>query len=124
MRDFLRRRLDGPGAGRRGRLNAVIGILSDAHGNRPAFDRAIEVLTREGARGFVFLGDAVGYIPTRAVVTSIRALGGAITCVRGNHDETMLSRASDKSRIAVRRSEAIGRSTGKTLLSRPGSWVM
>jgi putative phosphoesterase len=69
----------------------VIGILSDAHGNRAAFDRAIEVLAAEGASQYVFLGDAVGYIPTPAVVDAIRALGDSIACVRGNHDEMLLS---------------------------------
>jgi len=45
----------------------MIGILSDAHGNRPAFDLAISVLQGYGAKIFYFLGDAVGYLPTTDV---------------------------------------------------------
>ena len=79
----------------------MIGILSDAHGNGAAFDRAVEVLTQEGARSFVFLGDAVGYIPGRSVVASILSLGSRIACVRGNHEEMLLSRISDPARAEV-----------------------
>src|ERR1700690_2697307 len=68
----------------------MIGVLSDAHGNDPAFQHALGHLTRLGAELFVFLGDAVGYIPSTAVVTSLRELGGRVTCIPGNHEEILL----------------------------------
>ncbi len=70
----------------------MIGILSDAHGNKPAFDLAIEVLASQGADKFVFLGDALGYLPTSGVLDSIAALGeDRIQCIRGNHEDMILS---------------------------------
>ena len=69
----------------------MIGILSDAHGNRPAFDLAINVLKRNGAEKFVFLGDAVGYLPTPSVLSSIQNLGETISCIRGNHEDILLT---------------------------------
>lgn len=67
----------------------VLGVISDAHGNGPAFDLGIQVLKSVGADRFVFLGDAVGYIPSASVISSLQELGGAVTCLKGNH-ETML----------------------------------
>ena len=79
----------------------MIGILSDAHGHRAAFDYAIQVLTAEGASRFVFLGDAVGYIPSPGVLGAIREMAGAIVCVRGNHEDVMLSAQFDAAREPV-----------------------
>ncbi len=76
----------------------MIGILSDAHGHAAAFDRALEVLRAEGAEAFVFLGDAVGYIPSADVLNAVRDLGDSVTCVMGNHDEMVLSGAVDHER--------------------------
>lgn len=71
----------------------VLGVISDAHGNGPAFDLGIEILRGVGADRFVFLGDAVGYIPSISVICSLQALGDAVTCLKGNH-ESMLLRES------------------------------
>lgn len=79
----------------------MIGILSDAHGNRPAFDLSIKLLRRHGAERFIFLGDAVGYIPMPDVISSIRDLGEEIICVRGNHEDTLLGGVFDPTRDAV-----------------------
>ena len=79
----------------------MIGVLSDAHGHGAAFHTAIEALRVAGADRFVFLGDAVGYIPGRSVLQAISDLGDAITCVRGNHDEMVASGHLDPGREAV-----------------------
>jgi len=66
----------------------MIGILSDAHGNVEAFDRALDVLKRHGAKNFIFLGDAVGYYPGDAVLHRLRETG--IDAVVGNHDQMLM----------------------------------
>ena len=76
----------------------MLGILSDAHGNRPAFDLAIALLKRCGADQLVFLGDAIGYLPTPDVVDSIRDLGANIRSLRGNHEELLLNKCHDPAR--------------------------
>lgn len=87
----------------------MIGVLSDAHGNRPAFDLAINILRRYEAERFIFLGDAVGYIPTPAVVSAIQELGAAISCIRGNHEDILIKEAFDPSREAVYQHETTKR---------------
>jgi putative phosphoesterase len=62
----------------------VLGFLSDAHGHVGAFEKGLEVLREHGATHLFFLGDAVGYLPSRGVIEVIRRQN--ILCVRGNHD--------------------------------------
>jgi putative phosphoesterase len=69
----------------------MIGILSDAHGNRPAFDLAIQILKKNGAEKIIFLGDAIGYIPTVSVLYSIIQLREQINCITGNHEAVLVS---------------------------------
>jgi len=69
----------------------MIGVLSDAHGNQPAFELTITLLKKFGASQFVFLGDALGYLPTTAVLNSIEELKNNVVCVRGNHEDMLLS---------------------------------
>jgi predicted phosphodiesterase len=66
----------------------IIGLLSDAHGNLEAFDRALEVLGRLGAETIYFLGDSVGYLPGAEVATRIVELG--LPSVLGNHEAMLL----------------------------------
>jgi len=79
----------------------AIGILSDAHGNGPAFDRAIVVLKGLGAERFWFLGDAVGYIPSTSVIKSIRKLGAQIQCIRGNHEQMFIENSFNSERDKI-----------------------
>lgn len=67
----------------------MLGLLSDAHGNLAAFDRGLALLRQLGASEIHFLGDAVGYIPTIAVLERLRSED--IPCVMGNHEAMMLS---------------------------------
>ena len=70
----------------------VIGVISDAHGNGPAFEKALDVLRNEGARQVHFLGDAVGYIPSLSVMDVICTPPVAVYCLRGNHEQMLLQR--------------------------------
>lgn len=70
---------------------SLLGALSDAHGNVGAFDVAIAVLRARGAQDFLFLGDAVGYIPSADVVHRLVAMGPRVRCIRGNHEAYLLS---------------------------------
>lgn len=75
---------------------AIIGVLSDAHGNALSFTKTIRLLKREGAERFVFLGDAIGYIPSAAALIEINTLGTQIECVRGNHEHLLLEGVIDE----------------------------
>jgi predicted phosphodiesterase len=74
-------------------------MLSDAHGNREAFDLGVAVLRAEGAEEIHFLGDAVGYLPGDAVVDSIREAG--VIPIRGNHDTMLLTGRVDAEREEI-----------------------
>jgi putative phosphoesterase len=79
----------------------ILGMISDAHGNREAFDLGVAALRDEGARTIYFLGDAVGYLPGDAVVDAIRDEG--VLPIRGNHDTRLLTGAIDAERDDIYR---------------------
>ncbi|MBX3597810.1 MAG: metallophosphoesterase family protein [Rhizobiaceae bacterium] len=86
----------------------LIGILSDIHSNREAFDAALEAMQSAGAQRIVLLGDLVGYGPDPAyIVDRARALceAGAASLL-GNHDEAAAtgntSGMSENARDAIR----------------------
>jgi putative phosphoesterase len=68
-----------------------IGIISDAHGNVHAFNRGINLLTKLGADEIIFLGDAIGYIPSVKVLQSLMALENLKICLRGNHEDMLIN---------------------------------
>ena len=53
------------------RVEMKIGLLSDAHGNREALERAFEVLEQAKAARVYFMGDAIGYLPGVAALESL-----------------------------------------------------
>ena len=62
-----------------------IAILSDIHGNLPAFEAVLKRVAKSGAEEIAFGGDIVGYgASPRECVDLVRKLGGH--CVLGNHD--------------------------------------
>jgi putative phosphoesterase len=79
----------------------MIGILSDAHGNGQAFNKAILLLEKLGAERFYFLGDALGYIPNTNILKLIRSLGSKIHCIMGNHEQLILNKIFDTDREPV-----------------------
>ena len=74
----------------------ILGFLSDAHGNREAFDQGIGLLRSRGAERIYFLGDAVGYLPGDSVLEAIRTVGAVP--ILGNHDANLLARQIDPGR--------------------------
>ena len=79
----------------------MLGLLSDAHGNSTAFERGLALLRDKGAERIYFLGDAVGYIPSTAVLEKLHR--DAIPCLMGNHEAMMLSRRYAPEREAAYR---------------------
>jgi putative phosphoesterase len=79
----------------------ILGFISDAHGNSLAFDRAVELLLAQGAQRLFFLGDAVGYVPSAAVLDSLARLGDWVQCIRGNHEAMLLEGQGDPARERI-----------------------
>ncbi len=88
-------------------MHSLIGLISDAHGNRLAFDRAVSLLLAHGAQRLYFLGDAVGYVPSVAVLDSLVLLGDRVQCVSGNHEAMLLEGQSDSARECVYQLEVV-----------------
>ncbi|MBN2451781.1 MAG: metallophosphoesterase family protein [Lentisphaeria bacterium] len=63
-----------------------IGVLSDVHGNLPAFRAVLAKLDEEACDLVVCLGDIVGYGPWPAECVAL-VREREIPCVLGNHDE-------------------------------------
>lgn len=66
-----------------------IGLLSDIHANREAFEACLADAARRGAQRFVLLGDLVGYgaEPGWAVARAQEMASQGAVLIRGNHDE-------------------------------------
>jgi predicted phosphodiesterase len=88
-------------------VHSLIGLISDAHGNSLAFDRGVSLLLAQGAKRLYFLGDAVGYVPSVAVLDSLTHLGDRIRCIRGNHEAMLLTGQYDPARESVYQFEAL-----------------
>ncbi len=69
----------------------MIGILSDAHGHLAGFEKGLALLRRHGARSFVFLGDAVGYVPSWDVLAALHREQASFHFILGNHEEMLLA---------------------------------
>ncbi|MBL8439889.1 MAG: metallophosphoesterase family protein [Betaproteobacteria bacterium] len=85
----------------------LIGVFSDAHGHVEAFERAQGLLRSHGASELYFLGDAVGYITSPAVVERLQA-APEILALLGNHESMLLANATcDPKRAAVYRLDEV-----------------
>ncbi|MBR0938031.1 metallophosphoesterase [Bradyrhizobium jicamae] len=78
-----------------------LGILSDAHGNVEAFQLALGILAQAGAELIYFLGDSVGYIPDKRVVSLLE--GSNIRALKGNHDDMLVQQRATAEEDAVYR---------------------
>lgn len=103
-------------------MHTLIGLVSDAHGNSLAFDRAVALLLVQGAQRLYFLGDAVGYVPSAAVLDSLARLGDRVQCIRGNHEAMLLEGQSDVARERVYQLEALRPSLTPAQLAMIASW--
>lgn len=88
-------------------MHSLIGLVSDAHGNSLAFDRAVSLLREQGAERLFFLGDAIGYVPSATVLDSLARLGSRVQCIRGNHEAILLEGQCDAERERVYQLEAL-----------------
>lgn len=79
----------------------ILGLLSDAHGNREAFEQGVSFLRQEGADAVYFLGDAVGYLPGDGVLDAIQEAN--VTAIIGNHDAMLLTGEIDPQGEAIHR---------------------
>jgi putative phosphoesterase len=103
-------------------VHALIGFISDAHGNGLAFEKAVALLRSEGADTIYFLGDAIGYVPSSAVLDSLACLGEQVRCVLGNHEAMLLKGPSDPARESVYQFEALRPSLTPQHLKMIASW--
>ena len=69
----------------------MIGLFSDIHGNLDAARRGIKILRQKGAEKFIFLGDSVSYGLDAGVVEYLRNFPHPLECLKGNHDDMLLS---------------------------------
>jgi len=70
-------------------LQGPIGFFSDVHGNTLALSAALKILDSKNCQQKIFLGDAVGYIPTTDALDQILGTND-IVCIRGNHEQMLL----------------------------------
>ena len=103
-------------------MHSLIGLISDAHGNGSAFDRGVSLLLEQGAEHFYFLGDAIGYVPSSAVLDSLARLGDRVQCIRGNHEAMLLGGQIDPARERVYQLETLRSSMTQPQLDMISSW--
>lgn len=103
-------------------MHSLIGVVSDAHGNNLAFDKAVSLLLAQGAERLYFLGDAIGYLPSAAVLDSLARLGDRVLCIRGNHEAMLLGGQSDLARERVYQLEALRSRLTSGQLEMIASW--
>ena len=79
----------------------MLGILSDAHGNYYAYELGLSISREIGVDEIVFLGDAIGYIPSIKVVEHLMKMKDHVICVRGNHEDMLLHENFDAKRDQI-----------------------
>ena len=80
-----------------------IGLFSDIHANREAFEASLDHARRSGIERFVFLGDYVGYgaDPGFAVDTVMREVERGAVALLGNHDAAIAGDTSGMNPVAA-----------------------
>jgi len=73
--------------------------FADIHGNRVAWDAALELMLREDVDRYLYLGDSCGYyFDQLAVYARLKHIPGLIS-VLGNHDRTFLEIAAGDEKL-------------------------
>ena len=86
------------------------GLISDVHGNLPALERAITLLTAAGAHRLAFLGDYLGHGDSDGCVARIKEV--ADVAIVGNRDldwQDRVSRSSKKFVLGLPRTAQVGK---------------
>lgn len=82
---------------------AVLGLIADIHGDLAGLRRALAIFARERVGHLICAGDIVDRgADANAIVPILERLGA--TCVKGNHEHTVL-RAQDRRRVNARAEE-------------------
>ena len=101
---------------------SVVGFLSDAHGNGPALNKALNVLRQHGATQIFFLGDALGYIPSASALELLMTDSAQVSCVIGNHDEAILRGRFDPAKEAIYQHSALRAALSVSALEFLAGW--
>ena len=80
-----------------------VGLFSDIHANREAFEATLAHARRAGISRFIFLGDYVGYgaDPGFAVDTVMREVERGAVALLGNHDDAIASGTGGMNAVAA-----------------------
>ena len=80
-----------------------VGLFSDIHANREAFEATLAHAKRAGISRFIFLGDYVGYgaDPGFAVDTVMREVEGGAVALLGNHDDAIANGTGGMNAVAA-----------------------
>ena len=98
----------------------ILGAVSDAHGNAAALRRALSVLRSAGTEEIVFLGDAVGYVPSLEAFDVVEDEG--LPALRGNHEDMLLAGTTPAQRDAVYGHAATARLLDASRRARMSAW--
>lgn len=81
-----------------------LGILTDIHANREAFEAVLADIAMRGVDGIGLLGDIVGYGPDPVWCTehAMRLVADGAFCLKGNHDSAVTNRAEHLNVTALR----------------------
>jgi predicted phosphodiesterase len=72
----------------------LLALISDIHGNLPAFQAVLERIDQEGVDAILCLGDTVGYGPNPSECIDLMIERG-IPSVLGNHDACVIGKLTD-----------------------------
>jgi len=72
----------------------LLALISDIHGNLPAFQAVLERIDQEGVDAILCLGDTVGYGPNPSDCIDLMVKRG-IPSVLGNHDACVIGKLTD-----------------------------
>ena len=77
-----------------------LAVISDIHGNLPAFKKALGIISNlKKVDQYIFLGDIVGYGPwSNECVEIVKSIKNCIK-IRGNHEEYFIKGECDKKNL-------------------------
>jgi putative phosphoesterase len=100
-----------------------IACLSDVHGNYHALMRALRFIDDRNVDRIIFLGDAVGYFPSLKPLEILQDRDD-ITCIRGNHDDMVISGDVRKDKDHVYHHQKVIDNITQKQLKMMGAWCL